>query len=134
MSFPKKGRIFPKKGNNFLGEDGATRYSAVIAAALRREVGGTHRAAKTVVRWTGASERTVKNWIAGATGPRGEHLIALARESDAVFEAFLLLTGKGQTAAGKQVNTRDTLLQIISQLQMIVDQGEQSESTGAACT
>jgi hypothetical protein len=35
-----------------------------IAAALVQELGTTHhQAAKTAMRWTGAHERTVKNWL-----------------------------------------------------------------------
>lgn len=46
------------------------------------------------MRWTGASERTVKYWIAGERGPSGEHLIALARNSDIVFHMVLLLADR----------------------------------------
>lgn len=31
--------------------------------ALQKELGQSHRAIKTVMGWTGASERSVKNWI-----------------------------------------------------------------------
>jgi hypothetical protein len=62
-----------------------------IAAALRRDLGSTHQAIKTVMRWTGASERTVKNWFAARSGPSGEHLVALIHHSDEVFERNLLL-------------------------------------------
>src|SRR5258707_10140670 len=108
MSFPKEGRIFPKKGNNFPEGSSHADYAAVIAVALRKELGGTHRAVKTIVGWTGASERTVKNWLAGKAGPRGEHLIALAHHSGAVLEAFLILAGKGPTApASELIDLRD---------------------------
>jgi hypothetical protein len=40
------------------------------------------------MRWTGANERTVKNWIAGTHGPSGEHLIVLAHHSNAVMMVF----------------------------------------------
>lgn len=69
-------------------------YRTAIAAALRDELGLTHRAVKTAMRWTGASERTVKYWIAGERGPSGEHLIALARHSDIVFHMVLLLADR----------------------------------------
>ena len=59
--------------------------------ALREEPGDTHRAIKRAMRWTGASERTVKYWFAGERGPRGDHLIALVRNSDA---ALLVLAGR----------------------------------------
>ena len=37
----------------------------------------THQAIKTVMKWTGAKERTVKNWFAGSNGTNGHHLAAL---------------------------------------------------------
>jgi hypothetical protein len=62
--------MFPKKGNNFpkTTESGKCKlnYQSAIAAALSIELGNSHRAVKTVMRWTGANERTVKNWLLGA--------------------------------------------------------------------
>jgi DeoR-like helix-turn-helix domain len=57
-------------------------------------LGNSHRATKTVVRWTGASERTVKHWLAGRHGPGGAYLIVLMHESEAVFEAVLAAAGR----------------------------------------
>jgi hypothetical protein len=51
------------------------------------------------MRWTGASERTVKSWFGGASGPTGEHLIALARHSDDVFALIVRLAGRDQLGA-----------------------------------
>ncbi len=87
MSFPKKGKVFPICSAE-------QNYVSTISKALRYELGSTHRATKTVVRWTGVNERTVKNWIAGTTGPSGEHLVELLRNSEAVFEALLRLAGR----------------------------------------
>ena len=47
-----------------------------------------------VASWTGANEKTVKNWFAGRYGPSGEHLVALARHSDEVLGTFLALAGR----------------------------------------
>ena len=122
MSVPKKGKVFPKEGKVLHSGSEGERYAVVIAAALRQEVGGTHRAIKTVVRWTGASERTVKYWLAGTSGPKGEHLVALAHHSDAVHEAFLRLAGREQAmAVGKVVDARDMLLQVIALLQSALE-------------
>jgi hypothetical protein len=46
------------------------------------------------MRWTGASERTVKYWFSGERGPSGDHLIALARHSDAALCGVLALAGR----------------------------------------
>ena len=70
------------------------KYAAAISAALRKELGNTHCAAKVVMQWTGASERTVKYWFAGTKGPSGEHLVMLAHCSDTVLTEFLTLAGR----------------------------------------
>lgn len=58
------------------------------------ELDDTHRANKLAMRWTGASERTVKYWFSGERGPSGDHLVALARHSDAVLYVVLALAGR----------------------------------------
>ena len=90
-------------------------YRTTIAAALKRELGESHRAIKTVMRWTGVSERTAKNWLSGAYAPAGAHLIELMRNSDEVVAAVLSLSGRSrlQIAAGL-LETRETCLQIIA--------------------
>ena len=93
---PKKGKKFPNrdgKGSTSLG------YAGAIATALRAELGETHQATKTVMRWTDACERSAKSWIAGTRGPAGEHLILLLRNSDAVLEAILRLAGRESSMA-----------------------------------
>ncbi len=85
---PKKGKKFPKRGGK---GSIALSYAGAVAAALRAELGDTHQATKTVMRWTGACERTAKNWLSGTRGPAGEHLIELLRNSDRVLEAILRL-------------------------------------------
>ncbi|MCK8666802.1 hypothetical protein M1M11_18115 [Pseudomonas azerbaijanoccidens] len=78
--------MFTKKGNSFLAQK---QYATSIARALNMELGGTHQATKTLMRWTNANERTVKNWLAGSNGPSGEHLVALVKHSDLALAAFL---------------------------------------------
>jgi hypothetical protein len=109
--------MFPKKGNVFPNADGEVRvevnYRQTIAVALRQELGGTHRAVKTTMRWTGVSERTAKNWIAGSHGPSGEHLISLMRHSDEVLIGLLTLAGRGEAiVALRLVETRDRLEEV----------------------
>lgn len=62
--------------------------------ALRAELGPTHQAVKVLMRWTQASEKTAKNWMAGKTGPRGEHLAALISHSDLMMNAYLAMAGR----------------------------------------
>ena len=104
---PKTGKTFPDVDSRLSAEQS---YAAAIATALTGELGDTHRAVKTVMRWTGASERTVKNWFAGACGPSGDHLVAIIRHSDTAFEAVMLRAGRHEVAAAKRlVEARDTL-------------------------
>ena len=85
----KMGTSVPKMGTIVhLGADQAA-YRKAISDTLRRELGPTHQAIKTVMRWTGASERTAKYWLSGERGPSGEHLIRLAQHSDAVLITIL---------------------------------------------
>jgi hypothetical protein len=65
-----------------------------IAAALHAELGGSRALIKTVMRWTRASPRAVKQWMAGNVVPGGLHLIALMRHSDAVLRVVLMAAGR----------------------------------------
>jgi hypothetical protein len=114
---PKTGKVFPRRaGDACAGDD----YAVVIGTALREELGNTHQSVKTVMSWTGASERTVKNWFAGASGPSGAHLIAIVRHSDAAFAALMVLAGRNYALAAKKLvdarNTLAAMLEIIVSL------------------
>jgi hypothetical protein len=68
MSFLKKGksfRSFPKRvgagGSDFSLDDHV--FAMKIALALKSELKDRNSRAKLVAGWTGANERTVKNWI-----------------------------------------------------------------------
>lgn len=60
---------------------------------MRRSLGSTRSGVKTAAGWTGANEKTEKNWFSGRYGPSGEHLVALARHSDEVLGTFLAMAG-----------------------------------------
>ena len=96
MSFPKKGKFFPKENGYNEKADHQTNGCFVeeIASALKRSLGDSRAGVKTVARWTGANEKTVKNWFSGTYGPSGMHLIALARHSDEVLCTFLAMAGR----------------------------------------
>jgi hypothetical protein len=117
--------MFPKKGKNFPGSSRAARqgpnYVAVVAACLRNELGDTHQAVKTVMKWTGANERTVKNWLGGRYGPNGEHLIRLFRHSDEVLDALLRLAGREEVVATqKLVTLREVLAQALGRIDLLM--------------
>ena len=82
--FPKKGTIVPKAHSRSDGQ-----YAAAISSALRQELGSSSQATKTVMHWTGASDRAAKYWLSGTRGPDGRNLILLARNSDAVLQSIL---------------------------------------------
>lgn len=87
--FPKKGTTVPKSGNDPGGD-----YAATIAEALREELGTSARATKTLMHWTGVSDRAAKYWLSGVRGPDGRHLILLARHSDTVMHSLLQMADR----------------------------------------
>ena len=107
--------MLPKTGKGFPGgndrENGGSGYAAVIADALAKELGDTHRAAKVLMGWTGAGERTVKHWLAGLHGPTGEHLLVLMHESEAVFEAVLAAIDRSDAAVAARMLAAQRSLQ-----------------------
>jgi hypothetical protein len=114
--FPKTGKVLPARGN---GPCDARIYAATIGAALRDELGDTRRATKSLMQWTGASERTVKNWLAGSSGPCGRHLVDIMRHSNGAFAAMLVLSRREQSlAVEKLIAAREAL---IAMLEIITD-------------
>jgi hypothetical protein len=111
MMLPKKGK---KLHRNLRGASIDPPFEQSIASALRDELGLTHQAIKRVMAWTGASERTAKHWLAGTHGPSGQHLIALARHSDAVLAYVLSAADRPFLAPGIQlVSIRAMLLELV---------------------
>jgi hypothetical protein len=82
--------LIRRKGAHFL-ENRANRFANEIAAALQRASVESGLQIKTVAGWTGANERTVKNWFSGQYGPSGEHLLILARHSHEVLKTMLAI-------------------------------------------
>jgi hypothetical protein len=95
MSFPKKGIVLPC--------DDAGPFAALVAVTLRQSLGDKPSAIKVVARWTGAGERTVKNWFAGRSGPSGDHFLELVRHSPDVLDAFLIAAGKSDRIVASSV-------------------------------
>jgi len=84
----KSGQVLSGGEARFL-EIRANRFATEIAAALQRASAEGGLQIKTVAGWTGANERTVKNWFSGQYGPSGEHLLVLARHSHEVLRTVL---------------------------------------------
>ena len=127
MSFPKKGKFFPTK--NGYADTGCTDeesdFAAAIAAALNRSLGPTRAGAKTVSAWTGANEKTVKNWFSGRYGPSGQHLVALARHSDEVLGTFLAVAGREDLmVATKLVAAEQAITELLIAVRRLSDSAE----------
>lgn len=134
MSFDKKGRkirhvsgkTFPRTSGtiaNYNGDD----FTAVIAQTLREKSDGTRMSIKSVMAYTGAGERTVKNWFAGKNGPNGKNLVELVRHSDEVLETLLWMAGRKDILAGKLlVDAHDKLVEMLE----IIDQLKADRSGG----
>jgi hypothetical protein len=121
MSFPKKGKSFPKSGdpNNSNGDggslNGTLNFAVEIATALKRTLRDRNTRIKTVAGWTGANERTVKNWLSGQYGPRGAHLIVLIQHSDDVLNAVLSMARRHDlVVAQKLVDLEQRMLELVS--------------------
>jgi len=124
MSFPKKGKSFPKKGKLFPKRNGDGRsdfnlddraFAMKIALALKSELKDRNSRAKLVAGWTGASERTVKNWISGRYAPRGRHLVVLAQHSDQVLNAILSMADRQDLlSASKVEDLRRRALELVA--------------------
>lgn len=106
--------MFPKRGNLLPSEElfapANLSFNIAIAAALKAELGLTHQGIKTVVRWTGASERTVKHWFAGTHGPSGDHLVDLMAKSDKVLRVILERSGRhASLSSAKSIELQELL-------------------------
>lgn len=89
---------------------------------MKNELGSTHQAVKTVMNWTGASERTVKHWLAGTHCPSGQHLIALARHSDGVIMFFLAAADRRSLVVGARlIEVRSKLSEAIKVIDAYCD-------------
>lgn len=85
--------MLQEKGNKLPVRQTHHDYASVIALALEKSIGARRCTSKTLMRWTGASERTVKNWLSASHGPSGQHLIALAQHSFEIRQAIEILVG-----------------------------------------
>ena len=95
MSFQKTGKFLHKSK----GAAGEKAFAVMVATVLRGRFGDRPAAIKIVARWTGASERTVKNWFGGHCAPRGHFFQILVLNCPEMLDAFLLSVGGGDRLA-----------------------------------
>ena len=63
--------------------------------------------------WTGANERTVKNWISGRYAPSGRHLVVLVQHSDQILNAILSMADRQDLLlAGKAEDLRRKVIEL----------------------
>ena len=90
MSWPEKCKILHlSKLDNAADAD----FAALLAIALRAELQEGRAMVKTIGSWTGASDRSIKMWLAGTAVPRSDHLITLMQKSKAVLATVLAAAG-----------------------------------------
>jgi hypothetical protein len=120
--------MLPKKGIVFSNRENLGPYPRAVAYALKCELGSTHQAVKIIRRWTGAGERTVKNWLAGISGPSGQHLVDLIRNSDDVLTVLLILAGRQRVVAAQRlVDVRNKLAETVEQVDAILGEGNSTQ-------
>lgn len=104
--FPNNGRNLRNAGNRISERD----YASRIGAALHGELGGSARATKTIMAWTGSSDRTARNWVHAIGGPSGRHLISLMGQSDAVLTMVLELSGRTELLVRTDIHAVEVAL------------------------
>ena len=62
------------------------------------------------MKWTDTSQRTAKNWLNGSHAPSGLHLVLLARESNAVLKALMLMAERPEMSLGSSLLSLRRLL------------------------
>ena len=85
-------------------------YASQISDALLSELGSTAQSAKTIMKWTGASNRTARYWLSGEKGPSGSNLLLIARHSPAVWGAILGMTGKQSAILADDIHAVEVAL------------------------
>lgn len=105
-----------KKGTDVHpGREMQSVYAQEIAKALLADFGTKTGAMKAVMKWTGASSRSAKYWIAGTRGPDGRHLMLLVKNSDRVLRSVLSLSGRDAYAFSLELSAaRAALLRAVA--------------------
>lgn len=98
-------------------------FAAVISLALKRAKADEQISIKIVANWTGANERTVKNWFNGKFGPNGDHLMILANHCDEVMDAIIQMSGRNSLSIFLRIDSIEKNL--VSALKLVRDTRKQ---------
>lgn len=124
MSFPETGNVFPN------GRAGDEKFAKLVASVLCRALGERSSAIKVVARWTGAGERTVKNWFVAKNAPSGDHFLELVRHCPDMLDEFLAAAGQKERLAGVSVRAaRLALVTSILALDKLMDKEDVDASS-----
>ena len=116
MSFRKTGKFL----HNSEGEAGEDAFATMVARVLRGRFKERPASIKIVARWTGASERTVKNWFSGHCAPRGHFFRSLVLNCPEMLDAFLLSVGGGdRLASAKLMEVQRVLKEALAQIEVL---------------
>jgi len=133
MSVPLKGNPLPKLGKDLHPAPRrrrSTAYAVAVSEALRSQLNGSAHTTKTLMRWTGASERTVKGWLSGANGPCGEHLVELMANSDKVWDGFRRLAKRPAVEVRHLVLLKASLEAALASIDVILNVSTRQEGPG----
>jgi hypothetical protein len=133
-------RVYYRKGRSMVRNSGSqlrdspsvlldTELALHVGLALMAELGATRRATKTVMRWTGVSDRTARFWLHGQSSPSGVHLIALAAACPAVMKVLLRLTGNADLEIGVRLREIEDSLE---QALVVIRSSRRTEPVNAA--
>lgn len=115
MSFHKTGKFLHRSGG-----DGEDAFAAMVSMVLRGRFEDRPASIKVVARWTGASERTVKNWFSGHCAPRGHFFRSLVLNCPEMLDAFLLSVGGGDRLAfAKLMEVQRVLKETLAQIEVL---------------
>ena len=92
---------FPNKGNVL--RPGTSSFSGMVSSVLRGSLEDKPASIKIVARWTGAGERTVKNWFAGTCSPSGDHFRDIVRNCPEMLHEFLRAADRSDCIASAHV-------------------------------
>ena len=106
---PKSGNRVPKLQISLSESE----FAHAVGEALQLELGASHRATKTVMAWTGVSDRTARLWLHGSASPNGLHLIVLAAHCRPVLATVLRIMGHDKIALAVDLEMVEGQLEMI---------------------
>jgi len=101
-----------------------------VLPAGKSQLDGSSHAAKKLMRWTSASERTVKGWLSGTNGPCGEHLVELLEKSDQVWDSLRKLANRPSIEARHLQTLKSGLEVALASIDTILDSANNRDDSG----